>query len=130
MTDAITELFSAPLTFNWTLSYRCNFSCSHCYSRDEVGEERPVGVDGEERRGRASSADAAGLGDGDGTRPRALGGDLGGEHQRQPIAQVESPLGRDDDLLQLVGGALAGIGRRGRPANRRIAHEGAHALRE
>lgn len=27
--------FSAPLTFNWTLSYRCNFSCDHCYSRDE-----------------------------------------------------------------------------------------------
>ena len=30
-----TELFSAPLTFNWTLSYRCNFTCDHCYSRDE-----------------------------------------------------------------------------------------------
>jgi len=29
------EAFSAPLTFNWTLSYRCNFSCDHCYSRDE-----------------------------------------------------------------------------------------------
>jgi len=39
MADAITELFSAPLTFNWTLSYRCNFSCSHCYSREEVAEE-------------------------------------------------------------------------------------------
>jgi GeoRSP system radical SAM/SPASM protein len=35
MADAITELFSAPLTFNWTLSYRCNFSCLHCYSREE-----------------------------------------------------------------------------------------------
>ncbi len=39
MADAITEQFSAPLTFNWTLSYRCNFSCSHCYSRDEAAEE-------------------------------------------------------------------------------------------
>lgn len=39
MADAITELFSAPLTFNWTLSYRCNFSCSHCYSREEAAEE-------------------------------------------------------------------------------------------
>lgn len=29
------EMFSAPLTFNWTLSYRCNFACDHCYSRDE-----------------------------------------------------------------------------------------------
>jgi len=42
MPDAITELFSAPLTFNWTLSYRCNFSCSHCYSREEVAEELPT----------------------------------------------------------------------------------------
>jgi GeoRSP system radical SAM/SPASM protein len=39
MADAITELFSAPLTFNWTLSFACNFSCSHCYSREEVAEE-------------------------------------------------------------------------------------------
>lgn len=39
MADLTTEQFSAPLTFNWTLSYRCNFSCAHCYSRDEVGEE-------------------------------------------------------------------------------------------
>ena len=38
----ITELFSAPLTFNWTLSYRCNFVCEHCYSRDEVCEELPT----------------------------------------------------------------------------------------
>lgn len=42
MADAFTELFSAPLTFNWTLSYRCNFSCAHCYSRDEVAEELPT----------------------------------------------------------------------------------------
>lgn len=42
MANTITEQFSAPLTFNWTLSYRCNFSCSHCYSRDEVGEELPT----------------------------------------------------------------------------------------
>jgi len=39
MPDAVTELFSAPLTFNWTLSFRCNFSCSHCYSRDESVDE-------------------------------------------------------------------------------------------
>ncbi len=38
----ITEMFSAPLTFNWTLSYRCNFVCEHCYSRDEVCEELPT----------------------------------------------------------------------------------------
>jgi GeoRSP system radical SAM/SPASM protein len=31
----VTEMFSAPLTFNWTLSYKCNFTCEHCYSRDE-----------------------------------------------------------------------------------------------
>lgn len=42
MADAITDLFSAPLTFNWTLSYRCNFSCSHCYSREELTEELPT----------------------------------------------------------------------------------------
>lgn len=35
MQNPLTEQFSAPLTFNWTLSYRCNFVCSHCYSRDE-----------------------------------------------------------------------------------------------
>jgi GeoRSP system radical SAM/SPASM protein len=28
------ELLSAPLTVNWSLSYRCNFTCSHCYSRE------------------------------------------------------------------------------------------------
>lgn len=39
MSEAITEQFSAPLTFNWTLSFRCNFSCSHCYSREEAAEE-------------------------------------------------------------------------------------------
>ncbi len=39
MPDVVTDQFSAPLTVNWTLSYRCNFSCSHCYSRDEVAEE-------------------------------------------------------------------------------------------
>jgi GeoRSP system radical SAM/SPASM protein len=35
----VTEMFSAPLTFNWTLSYRCNFTCEHCYSRDELCSE-------------------------------------------------------------------------------------------
>ncbi|BCR05339.1 GeoRSP system radical SAM/SPASM protein [Desulfuromonas versatilis] len=39
MAEKITDLFSAPLTFNWTLSFRCNFSCSHCYSREEQVEE-------------------------------------------------------------------------------------------
>ncbi|KIH75812.1 GeoRSP system radical SAM/SPASM protein [Geoalkalibacter ferrihydriticus] len=39
MSDAFTDLFSAPLTFNWTLSFRCNFVCAHCYSRYEEGEE-------------------------------------------------------------------------------------------
>ena len=28
------DLLSAPLTVNWSLSYQCNFTCSHCYSRD------------------------------------------------------------------------------------------------
>ncbi len=42
MHDANTGLLSAPLTFNWTLSYRCNFSCSHCYSREEQAEELPT----------------------------------------------------------------------------------------
>ena len=35
----VTDLLSAPLTFNWTLSYRCNFFCEHCYSRDETRPE-------------------------------------------------------------------------------------------
>ncbi|WP_305045680.1 GeoRSP system radical SAM/SPASM protein [Geoalkalibacter sp.] len=39
MSEAFTDLFSAPLTFNWTLSFRCNFVCAHCYSRYEEGEE-------------------------------------------------------------------------------------------
>lgn len=30
---------SAPLTVNWSLSYRCNFSCAHCYSRGERESE-------------------------------------------------------------------------------------------
>jgi len=34
--------FSAPLTVNWTLSYRCNFACEHCYSREEECEELPL----------------------------------------------------------------------------------------
>lgn len=36
-------LLSAPLTFNWTLSFRCNFSCSHCYSREEACAELDTG---------------------------------------------------------------------------------------
>lgn len=39
MSDPITDLYSAPLTFNWTLSFRCNFSCEHCWSREEISEE-------------------------------------------------------------------------------------------
>ncbi|MCF6178849.1 MAG: GeoRSP system radical SAM/SPASM protein [Geopsychrobacter sp.] len=39
MTNPLTEQFSAPLTFNWSLSYRCNFTCSHCYSREEECDE-------------------------------------------------------------------------------------------
>ncbi len=27
------DLLSAPLTVNWSLSYLCNFTCNHCYSR-------------------------------------------------------------------------------------------------
>lgn len=33
---------SAPLTVNWTLSYACNFSCLHCYSRDTERRELPL----------------------------------------------------------------------------------------
>ncbi len=33
---------SAPLTVNWTLSYDCNFSCRHCYSRGREGRELPL----------------------------------------------------------------------------------------
>ncbi len=33
---------SAPLTVNWTLSYDCNFSCSHCYSRGLRKNELPL----------------------------------------------------------------------------------------
>lgn len=30
---------SAPLTINWAVTNRCNFRCSHCYSRNDVTEE-------------------------------------------------------------------------------------------
>ncbi len=33
---------SAPLTVNWTLSYRCNFDCRHCYSRGLSRPELPL----------------------------------------------------------------------------------------
>lgn len=33
---------TSPLTVNWTLSYRCNFSCRHCYSRGLSREELPL----------------------------------------------------------------------------------------
>ncbi|MGA2193491.1 MAG: GeoRSP system radical SAM/SPASM protein [Nitrospirota bacterium] len=34
---------SAPITINWTLTFRCNFSCRHCYSRVEKAEELETG---------------------------------------------------------------------------------------
>ena len=33
------RLLSAPLIVNWSLSYRCNFDCRHCYSRTEKSKE-------------------------------------------------------------------------------------------
>ncbi|MDA8431858.1 MAG: hypothetical protein M0Z60_02720, partial [Nitrospiraceae bacterium] len=30
---------AAPLTVNWAVTNRCNFQCSHCYSRADVSEE-------------------------------------------------------------------------------------------
>lgn len=39
MSNQTEQLFSAPLTVNWTLSFDCNFDCLHCYSRDEVAGE-------------------------------------------------------------------------------------------
>ncbi len=30
------DVLSAPLTVNWSLSYRCNFNCRHCYSRNQA----------------------------------------------------------------------------------------------
>jgi GeoRSP system radical SAM/SPASM protein len=33
------KVYSAPLLVNWSLNYRCNFSCEHCYSRFEQAEE-------------------------------------------------------------------------------------------
>ena len=29
----------SPITVNWTLTFRCNFSCMHCYSRVEKADE-------------------------------------------------------------------------------------------
>ena len=29
----------SPITINWTLTFRCNFSCMHCYSRVEKAQE-------------------------------------------------------------------------------------------
>jgi len=34
-----TRIPSAPITINWTLTFRCNFSCKHCYSRVEKDGE-------------------------------------------------------------------------------------------
>ncbi len=30
---------ASPLTVNWAVTNRCNFKCSHCYSRSDVAEE-------------------------------------------------------------------------------------------
>lgn len=38
----MTVELSAPLTVNWTLSYDCNFSCRHCYSRGQKRTELPL----------------------------------------------------------------------------------------
>ncbi len=32
----------SPITVNWTLTYRCNFLCRHCYSRPEKQDELPT----------------------------------------------------------------------------------------
>jgi GeoRSP system radical SAM/SPASM protein len=37
------DLLSAPLTVNWSLSYRCNFTCRHCYSR--TWTEEPLALE-------------------------------------------------------------------------------------
>lgn len=37
------RLLSAPLVVNWSLSYLCNFDCSHCYSRSERSGELETG---------------------------------------------------------------------------------------
>ncbi len=34
---------SAPITINWTLTFRCNFNCMHCYSRVEKAQELETG---------------------------------------------------------------------------------------
>ncbi len=39
---ASSDVLSAPLTVNWTLSYRCNFGCRHCYSRDRTEDQLPL----------------------------------------------------------------------------------------
>ena len=35
------DILSAPLTVNWSLSYRCNFICRHCYSRNQAEAPLP-----------------------------------------------------------------------------------------
>ncbi len=32
----------SPLTINWTITNRCNFKCSHCYSREDPMEELDI----------------------------------------------------------------------------------------
>lgn len=36
------DVLSAPLTVNWSLSYRCNFTCTHCYSRELEKAQLPM----------------------------------------------------------------------------------------
>jgi MoaA/NifB/PqqE/SkfB family radical SAM enzyme len=33
------NFLKAPLTINWAVTNRCNFSCQHCYSRTDPSEE-------------------------------------------------------------------------------------------
>ena len=37
------RLLTAPLIVNWSLSYRCNFDCSHCYTRGDESLELDTG---------------------------------------------------------------------------------------
>ena len=35
---------SAPLTINWAVTNKCNFKCSHCYSRNDPSNELDLGL--------------------------------------------------------------------------------------
>ena len=38
------NFLKAPLTINWAVTNRCNFSCQHCYSRTDPSEELDCGT--------------------------------------------------------------------------------------